>query len=69
MQKACDQILADRHVAGAKVTIKPSDIESLDPGDFVDVTVSAPCNANSVVPNTFYRGRRLSATASMMIEF
>ena len=52
----------------AKVTIKPSNIAALEPGDFIDVTVSAPCASNSVVPTTFYRGRTLSATASMMIE-
>jgi Flp pilus assembly protein TadG len=69
VQAACQQLLADRNVSGGQVTVKPADIVALNPGDFVDVTVSAPCNANSVVPNTFYRGRTLSATASMMIEF
>jgi Flp pilus assembly protein TadG len=68
VQAACDQILADRKIQGAKVTIKPSNIAALEPGDFIDVTVSAPCASNSVVPTTFYRGRTLSATASMMIE-
>lgn len=68
VQTACDRILADRRIQGATVTIKPSDITALNPGDFIDVTVSAPCTPNSVVPTTFYRGRTLSATASMMIE-
>lgn len=68
VQAACDQILADRNIKGAKVTIKPSNIAALNPGDFVDVTVTAPCNSNSAVPTAFYRGRTLSATASMMIE-
>jgi Flp pilus assembly protein TadG len=66
---ACNQLLADRKVKGATISIKPSDIASLNPGDYVDVTVTAPCNNNSVVPNTFYRGKTLSSTASMMIEF
>ena len=69
VQAACDQILADRKIQDAKVTIKPSNIAALTPGDFIDVSVSAPCASNSVVvPTTFYRGRTLSATASMMIE-
>jgi Flp pilus assembly protein TadG len=68
VQAACNQILADRRIQGAKVTITPSNIAALNPGDFVDVTVSAPCAANSVVPTTFYRGRTLKAKASMMIE-
>jgi Flp pilus assembly protein TadG len=69
VENACQQILTDRGVKSGKVTIKPSDIAALNPGDFVDVTVSAPCNSNAVVPNTFYRGRTLTSTASMMIEF
>lgn len=68
VQAACDQILADRKIKGAKVTIKPSNIAALNPGDFVDVTVTAPCNSNSAVPTAFYRGKTLSANASMMIE-
>ena len=68
IQAACNQILADRKIQGATITIKPSNIASLNPGDFVDVTVTAPCNSNTPVPTTFYRGRTLSATASMMFE-
>jgi len=68
VQATCNQILSDRKVRGASVTVKPADIASLKAGDFVDVTVSAPCVSNSVVPTAFYRGRMLSATASMMIE-
>jgi hypothetical protein len=60
--------LTDRRVQNAKVTVRPSNVASLEPGEFVDVTVSAPVSANSVMPTTFYRGRTLSATASMMIE-
>jgi Flp pilus assembly protein TadG len=68
VRTACDQVLADRRINGGKVTVKPSNIAALSPGDFVDVTVSAPCAANSLVPAAFYRGRTLTATASMMIE-
>lgn len=69
VEAACNQILADRKVKGASISVKPSDIDALKPGDYVDVTVTAPCNNNSVVPNTFYRGKTLSSSASMMIEF
>jgi hypothetical protein len=68
VEDTCNRILAERRVQGAEVTVRPTDIASLEPGDFVDVTVSAPFTANSVVPARFYRGRSLSATASMMIE-
>ena len=68
VQAACDQILNDRNVNDATVTISPANFATLQSGNFIDVTVSAPCNSNSVVPTTFYRGRTLSATASMMVE-
>ncbi len=68
VQKACNQVLTDRKVRGSTVTISPANIASLQPGDFINVTVTAPCDSNSVVPTTFYRGRTLSATASMMVE-
>ena len=69
VRASCNQILTDRRIEGGSVTVRPTDIPSLEPGEFVDVTVSAPCGLNTVVPNSFYRGRSLSATASMMIEF
>ena len=68
VQTRCDQILADRRIQGAKVTINPANKAVMKPGDFIDVTVSAPCNSNSPVPTTFFRGRTLTAKASMMIE-
>jgi Flp pilus assembly protein TadG len=69
VQRTCQQILADRHVAGATVSVKPSNIPAAAPGSYVDVTVSAPCAGNSVVPLQFYRGKSLTTTASMMVEF
>jgi Flp pilus assembly protein TadG len=68
VRATCDRILADRRVKKASVRVRPSNIDALQPGDYVDITVSAPAAANSVVPANFYRGRTLSATASMMIE-
>jgi Flp pilus assembly protein TadG len=64
----CNQILNDRRIEGYNVAVSPSDITTMKPGEFVDVTVSAPCGVNTIVPNTFYRGKTLSVTASMMIE-
>lgn len=68
VQAACNQILADRKIKNATVSINPSAFSNLTPGEFVAVTVSAPCASNSLVPTTFYRGRTLTATATMMIE-
>jgi hypothetical protein len=68
VRDTCNRILSERRVKGGSVRLRPSNIDALQPGDFVDITVSAPAEANSVVPANFYRGRTLSATASMMIE-
>ncbi len=67
VQTVCNNLLSDRRVKGSKITIAPA-LATLKPGDYVDVTVSAPCNSNSPVPTTFFRGRTLTAKASMMIE-
>ncbi len=69
VQAACKQVLTDRKVVDATVTVKPSNIAILKPGDFVDVTVVAPCSANSIVPIRFYRDKSLTSAASLMIEF
>jgi Flp pilus assembly protein TadG len=69
VQSTCNQILSDRHVKGATVTVNPVNIGAAVPGSYVDVTVTAPCAGNSVVPLQFYRGKTLSTTASMMVEF
>jgi hypothetical protein len=68
VQTACNQIITDRRIQGSKVKLNPGNIASLKPGEFIDVIVSAPCTPNSPVPTTFFRGRTLSAKASMMIE-
>jgi Flp pilus assembly protein TadG len=68
IQKACDQILADRKIQGAKVTVNPANKASLKAGEYIQVSVSAPCAPNSPVPTTFFRGRTLTASASMMVE-
>jgi Flp pilus assembly protein TadG len=68
VQTSCNAILNDRKIQGSQVTVSPVGISSLKPGDYIKVTVSAPCNANSLVPTTFFRGKTLSASATMMIE-
>jgi Flp pilus assembly protein TadG len=68
VKAVCNRVIADRRVNGATVTVSPSNISALSPGDYVNVTVTAPCSSNSLVPTSFYRGRSLSTTASMMIE-
>ena len=65
---SCSQILNDRRIEGYTVNVSPKDITALKPGEYVDVSVSAPCGDNTIVPTTFYRGKTISVTASMMVE-
>ena len=69
VQAACQGVLRDRRVQGARVTVRPANVASLAAGEYVEVTVSAPTDSNSVIPGSFLRGRTLSATATMMKEF
>jgi Flp pilus assembly protein TadG len=69
VRSTCNQILKDRRVKDATITIAPEQFDTLNPGQYVDVTISAPCGSNNILPVKFYRGQTLSETASMMIEF
>jgi hypothetical protein len=69
VQTTCDGILKDRRVQGGAVEVTPNNISSAEIGEFIDVTVSAPASRNSIIPGSFFRGKTLSATASMMKEF
>jgi hypothetical protein len=69
VQTACNAVLSDRRVKGATVTITPVNFQALARGQYITVTVSAPAAKNSVIPGSFFRGRTLSGTATMMKEF
>jgi Flp pilus assembly protein TadG len=61
-------IINSRDIKGAKVTLNPTDVASADRGEPIAVTVSAPCNANMIIPPWFYDGRTLRATMTMVKE-
>jgi hypothetical protein len=69
VQAASEGILRDRRVQGGRVTVSPADLTRVAPGEYIEVTVTAPTNPNSVIPGSFMRGRTFSATATMMKEF
>jgi hypothetical protein len=62
-------VLTDRRVQQARVIVTPANFETLEPGAYITVTVSAPADRNSVLPGKFFRGRTLTASATMMKEF
>jgi Flp pilus assembly protein TadG len=69
VQSTCQQILADRQIQGGTVTINPTNFEALSPGEYIEVTVSAQADLNSVIRGSFFSGKTLTATATMMKEF
>ena len=69
IEAACNAVLADRRVNDAKITISPSNFQSIARGQYITVTVSAPAGKNSVIPGTFFSGRTLTGSATMMKEF
>ena len=69
IETACQGVLTDRRVNDAKITISPSNFLSIPRGQYITVTVSAPAGKNSVIPGSFFSGRTLSGSATMMKEF
>lgn len=63
-----NQILTTRHVTGATVTVDPADFDVYPYGTYIHVSVSAPCDANSLIAPWFYHNRSLTANVEMMKE-
>lgn len=61
-------VLADRRVNGATIELDPLNVDALDAGLPVEVTVTAPLGANRLFPAFFYGDQQLQATAVMMRE-
>ena len=66
--RSSQQILTQRRVQGGTTTVNPNNIPTVPTGQYITVTVSAPADLNSVIPGSFFRGRILSARATMMKE-
>lgn len=66
---AAEQILTERNVNGGTVSLSPSNLGAIAPGQYLTVSVVAPAAGNSVIPIRFYRGRTLTGSATMMKEF
>ncbi len=64
----CEQILADRRVAGATVQVTP-EVEDANIGEFMTITVTAPCNDNTILTGRFFRNKQLSGSADFMKEY
>lgn len=68
VRRTGQQVLTQRRVQGGTIAVQPANIPAVPQGQFITVTVSAPADRNSVLPGSFFRGRTLSASATMMKE-
>jgi hypothetical protein len=63
------QILNDRRVKDAKITITPSNFSTAPLMSFITVRVTAPANPNMPVTPLFFNGQELRGECSMMKEY
>ncbi|MEZ6115483.1 MAG: pilus assembly protein [Pirellulaceae bacterium] len=63
-----NQVLSFRNIAGTNIDISPSDVESLDRGTPVTVTVAAPSDAKSIIPFGPFQGKTIEVEATMLKE-
>lgn len=64
-----EAILAERGIEGGQVDVDPASFATQPYGTFIHVSVTAPCDVNSLIARPwFYRGRTLTADVEMMKE-
>jgi Flp pilus assembly protein TadG len=63
-----DEIITQRAIVDATVSINPSNVAIVDKGDPITVTVSAPSDSNMIIPPWFYGGRIMTAQTTMVKE-
>lgn len=64
----CNQILTERSVNGATITIDPNIVENVDRGNQIRIDVDAPCGTNSILPLQFFGGSNMNGAAIMIKE-
>ena len=68
VRRTSQQVLTERRVRGGTTSVSPANIPSIPTGAYITVTVSAPADLNAIFPGSFFRGRTLTARATMMKE-
>ena len=69
VENRCNELLTDRGVLGATITLAPGDIATAVPGQQVTVTISAECAANAkVFPLWFFHGHTMTSSVTMVRE-
>lgn len=65
----CQQVLTERNVAGGTVEIIPGVISAITVGNPLEIRVSAPCEANAIMPVWFYGNSTMSGSSIVMKEY
>lgn len=68
IQTTCNAILTQRRVVGGQVVVTPSNLTTVQPGEYFTVRVSAPTTGNSFLPLRFFGNVNLAAEATMLKE-
>jgi hypothetical protein len=61
-------ILTERHVSGGTAVATPANFDTLPYGTPIKLAVTAPCEANGILPAWFYAGKSFTAEVEMMKE-
>ena len=69
VNERANQILNDRKIKSATLTITPSNFTVAPYGSYIAVEVSAPYSANSIIPGWFFGGITLKSKVRMMKEY
>ena len=65
---AAQAVIDGRRLTGVSIDIQPSNVDTLDPGTIVDVSVSIPSDENTLFPFGIFIGRTVSGNAVMVKE-
>ena len=63
-----NDILAARDVESAAIAFNPPDVSAVLSGQTVTITLSAPCDDNSILTPWFFQGRTLFGQTTMVKE-
>lgn len=63
-----NDILGARNVNSASITIEPADVSGVVSGETITISLSAPCDANSMMTPWFFQGRTLVGQTTMIKE-
>lgn len=68
VREAAQAVLDGRQLTGVTIDIQPGNVDTLEPGTIIEVTVSAPSDENTLFPFGLFTGTIVGADAVMVKE-